>query len=130
MVDDHSATLAEIPPPGVSSSPSAPSPAAPIRTEPLPTEMRTPARMPAAEINPLWTAQDVAAYLQLSAKKVRAAARTPATETGSIPNMRLPGGEWRFIPEDVKAWAAAGFPPAATFKAWKELAARRTKKAG
>jgi hypothetical protein len=43
---------------------------------------------------------------------------------------KKPRGEYRFIPDDVKAWAAAGFPPAAEFKAWKDLTERRARKAG
>jgi hypothetical protein len=67
-------------------------------------------------------------FLRLSVKRVYVAARTPASDAGSIPHVRF-GGEYRFIPADVREWAAAGFPPAATFMQWKDFGQRRQKKA-
>ena len=36
----------------------------------------------------------------------------------------------RFIPDDLRLWAAQGFPPASTFKQWKEADERRRRRSG
>ena len=74
----------------------------------------------------LWTVKEVVPFLRVSERKVWEMLRTPDTEDGSIPHSRL-GRMPRFVPELIKEWAAAGFPPAAVFKQWKETEAKRRK---
>jgi len=77
-------------------------------------------------INPpvLLTVKDLAVFLRKSARWVWYNLRRREDEPGSIPHVKL-GKSPRFILEDVQAWVAAGFPPAATFKAWREIESRR-----
>jgi len=77
----------------------------------------------------LWTIKESAAYLRKSERWLWYALKTPEHEAGSVPHVKL-GRSPRFIPDDLKAWAAAGFPPAATFKEWQEAENRRRKRAG
>mgnify|MGYP000735619577 CR=1 FL=1 len=72
----------------------------------------------------LWTVADAATFLRKSQRWLFGQLKIDDTQPGSIPHVRL-GRSPRFIPDDLKAWAAAGFPPAATFKEWKEMSARR-----
>lgn len=48
---------------------------------------------------PLWTVDDVAAYLQLAPETVRVMARS-----GEIPSMKLGKRLWRFQPDQIEAW--------------------------
>lgn len=74
----------------------------------------------------LWTVKDIAAYLQKSVRWVFYALRLPESESGSIPHVKL-GRSPRFIPDDVKAWVSAGFPPVATFRTWQDFDRRKKK---
>lgn len=96
--------------------------AAPISTAAQPAA-------PALPESVLWTVKDAAAFLRISVRKLRYGIRTPESEPGSIPCVRF-GRMPRFIPDDLRAWAAAGFPPAGTFKAWRDAEERRRKRAG
>lgn len=75
----------------------------------------------------LWTVKDAAAFLRKSPRWIFYALQTPETEEGSIPHSKL-GRNPRFIPADIRTWAAQGFPPAATFRAWKEADAKRVRR--
>ena len=68
----------------------------------------------------LWGPKDVCQYLGMSRTRLFVALRLAPTEPGSIPHVRL-GRNPRFIPADMEAWAAANFPPAATFEAWRSI---------
>jgi hypothetical protein len=72
----------------------------------------------------LWSVKDLAIYLQKSQRWVFKALRLPDTEAGSIPHVRLCRSP-RFVPDDIKAWAFANFPPAATFRTWQEFDRRK-----
>lgn len=50
-------------------------------------------------LEPLWTSQDVAAYLQASVSWVR-----KASSSGRLPCIRI-GALVRFDPETIRAWA-------------------------
>ncbi len=52
--------------------------------------------------SPLWTVDEVAAYLQLAPETVRVMARTR-----EIPSMKLGKRLWRFQPGQIKAWLEA-----------------------
>lgn len=78
---------------------------------------------------PLWTVKDAAAFLRKSPRWIFYALQTPEHEAGSIPHAKL-GRNPRFIPDDLHAWAAQGFPPAAAFKTWKDADERRRRRAG
>lgn len=62
--------------------------------------------MALAEIEPLWTIGDVAAYLQVSAHTVR-----KWHERGRIPSMKVGRGV-RFDPSAVRRWALSQRPSA------------------
>jgi hypothetical protein len=80
-----------------------------------------------AEGSKLGTVADVAAFLRKSPRWVFLALRQPEGTPGSIPHVRL-GRTPRLIPDDLRAWAASGFPPVATFRAWQETERRRQRK--
>jgi hypothetical protein len=77
----------------------------------------------------LWTVKDAAAFLQKSRRWMFLQLRLPDDAVGSIPHVKL-GRTPRFIPDDMQAWAAMGFPPAATFRQWRDAENRRQRKAG
>jgi hypothetical protein len=81
-------------------------------------------RSPTVDASALLTVKELAAFLRKSARWVWYNLKRREDEPGSIPHVKL-GKSPRFIFEDVQAWVAAGFPPAATFKAWRELESRR-----
>ena len=83
---------------------------------------------PVQDVPRLWTVKDAAGFLCLSERKIAYMLKTPATEPGSVPFVRL-GRSPQFIPADLTAWAAAGFPPAGTFKAWQDAENRPRKRA-
>ena len=62
-----------------------------------------------------------ATWAALSGQPVSA---SPWDDVQEVPHVRL-GRTPRFIPDDVRAWAASGFPPVAAFRDWKDVAARR-----
>lgn len=68
-----------------------------------------------ASLPQLWTVKEAATYLRKSESWVWQAVRTPEDRPGSIPHAKL-GKSPRFIPEEMQAWAASGFLPAADFK--------------
>ena len=74
----------------------------------------------------LWSVADAAKFLRKSPRWLFNQLNIDENQPGSIPHMRL-GRTPRFIPEDMNAWVAAGFPPAATFKQWQQLGSRRKK---
>ena len=51
----------------------------------------------------LWTAAQVAGYLQLSLSWVR-----HRTADGAVPCIRLPGGAVRYSPAEIRRWASEG----------------------
>ena len=75
----------------------------------------------------LWTVKQAAIFLQKSQRWLFGQLTLADDRPGSIPHVRL-GRSPRFIPDDLRAWAAAGFPPAGTFKEWKEADARRARR--
>ena len=77
----------------------------------------------------LWTVREAATFLRISERKLWYGLRTPENEAGSIPHVRF-GKMPRFVPDDLKRWAAEGFPPAATFKEWKKSDDRRRNRGG
>ncbi|MEI6236614.1 MAG: helix-turn-helix domain-containing protein [Planctomycetota bacterium] len=77
----------------------------------------------------LWTVKDAAAFLRKSQRWIFYALQTPEHESGSIPHSKL-GRNPRFIPDDLRLWAAQGFPPANAFKTWKEADERRRRRTG
>jgi hypothetical protein len=77
---------------------------------------------------PLWTVDDLCAFLGRKRRWAEYAVKTPETEVGSIPHIRI-GRSPRFDPETIREWSLAGFPPAATFRAWKESGGRRRQRA-
>jgi len=77
----------------------------------------------------LWTVKDAAAFLRKSSRWIFYALQTPENEPGSIPHSKL-GRNPRFIPDDLRTWAAQGFPPAATFKQWKDAGERARRRNG
>ena len=74
----------------------------------------------------LWTVAQAAKFLRKSPRWLFNQLTHDESQVGSIPHVRL-GRSPRFIPEDLRAWAAAGFPPAATFKEWQQMSSRRKK---
>ena len=78
-------------------------------------------------IDYLWTVKEAAAFLARSERWTWYMLKAHENEPGSIPHVML-GRSPRFIPADMKAWAAAGFPPAASFKTWKADDERRRKR--
>ncbi|HLX68478.1 MAG TPA: helix-turn-helix domain-containing protein [Verrucomicrobiae bacterium] len=100
-------------------------PASPRRG--LASPAQAPAPVAAAPVPaPLWTVKDAAAFLRKSPRWIFYSLQIPENEPGSIPHSKL-GRNPRFIPDDLKAWASAGFPPAATFKAWQQTSSRHKK---
>jgi hypothetical protein len=89
-----------------------------------------PAQMMVAEAvqDTLWTVKEAALFLRKSRRWLFDALRLEENVPGSVPHVRL-GRSPRFIPDDLKLWASMNFPPAATFKAWRD-ADRRKKKVG
>ncbi len=81
----------------------------------------------ALQVPTLWTVKDAATFLRKSPRWIFYALQVPEHEPGSIPHSKL-GRNPRFIPDDLRVWAAQGFPPAATFKAWKEADAKRARR--
>ena len=77
---------------------------------------------PKAGCEALWTVKDVAKYLQRSPRWVWGCLTHRPDESGSIPHIRLPGKtpSPRFVPDEVRDWAALNFPPARDFKAWRD----------
>ena len=67
-------------------------------------------------VEPLWTVKEVAEFLRRSKRWVWSALNVEADQAGSIPHMRLNNSP-RFCPRIIQAWAEAGFPTAAVFKA-------------
>jgi len=65
----------------------------------------------------LWTLPEAAHFLVKSRRWLFRAMKTPETESGSIPYVRL-GGTPRFVPDDLKGWVAMGCPPVATYREW------------
>lgn len=83
-----------------------------------------PALSAAPVLERLWTIKEAAAFLRKSERWLWYALKRPPDEPGSVPHVKL-GKSPRFMQDDLKAWAAAGFPPAGTFKTWKESEERR-----
>ena len=50
-------------------------------------------------IEPLWTVEDVASYLRLTAETVRVMARR-----GELPSIKVGKRVWRFKISDIKSW--------------------------
>ncbi|HUB06292.1 MAG TPA: helix-turn-helix domain-containing protein [Myxococcales bacterium] len=69
------------------------------------TARRAEASAAVAEPEGLWTAADVAGYLRCSRSKVYQAA-----EAGNLPSLHV-GGQLRFEPEQVRAWARNAAAP-------------------
>lgn len=63
----------------------------------LPTQNQTQSLQSSS--TPLWTVDDVAAYLQLAPETVRSMARS-----GDIPSMKLGKRLWRFHPDQIRSW--------------------------
>ena len=59
-------------------------------------------------LEPLWTAKEVAAYLNVSRQTVY-----NCTLDGRLPGLRV-GGLWRYEPAAVRAYARGEAPPAST----------------
>lgn len=78
---------------------------------------------------PLWGVKECAAFLKKSRRWVFCGLRLRETEQGSIPHSRL-GRNPRFIPEELRAWAAMGFPPVAVFREWKTADEKHKRRSG
>ena len=90
----------------------------------------SPATNAPALADTLWDVKAAAAFLCKSRRWVFNQLNLCDDAAGSIPHVRL-GRTPRFIPDDLRSWAAQGFPPAATFKSWKEADERaRRRRAG
>lgn len=82
----------------------------------------TPAPRPArdasnpASIPALWRIKDLARHLGRSPRWISYALCRVETEPGSIPHLRLHGGDPRFDPIEIAAWTRAGCPPVAVFR--------------
>lgn len=63
--------------------------------------------MSAAQVDPLWTARDVATFLRKSLRWVYGEAGAASSDPGRIPCTRV-GGSLRFEPAAVRAWALRG----------------------
>jgi len=71
----------------------------------------------------LWTVRETAAYLGKSARWLFDVLRTPESEPGSIPFVRI-GRSPRFIPDDIRAWLDMQCPPVILFRKWREKGRR------
>ena len=80
-----------------------------------------------AETETLWSVSDAATFLQKSKRWIFNQLTLADDKPGSIPFVRL-GRTPRFIPTDMRSWAAQGFPPAGTFKAWKDADTKRARR--
>ena len=78
-------------------------------------------------VSPLWSVTSCAQFLGKSPRWLWAALAKPPEEAGSIPHVRI-GSTPRFFPDDIRDWARAGCPPAATFNAWREQNSRRRRR--
>lgn len=94
---------------------------------PMQTKSNTDKSTAPALAETLWTVKDAAQFLRKSARWIFYSLQIPDTAPGSIPHSKL-GRNPRFIPDDLRAWAAQGFPPVATFRAWKEADAKRARR--
>ena len=68
--------------------------------------------MSPGQTEPLWTAKDVAAFLRVSRAWVYL-----HSEQGTLPSLRI-GGLRRFVPAEIRAYAAGGRPPVPTVLAF------------
>jgi hypothetical protein len=69
-----------------------------------------------ADVEALWTVEQVAEYLTRSPRWVYGRLKIDPQRHGSIPHVRLPGGAPRFIPCEIRAWVRANCPAAARFR--------------
>jgi hypothetical protein len=67
----------------------------------------------------LWTIKELALFLKMSQRWVRARLCYRDDEPGSIPHIRLRRCA-RFIPAQIRGWVAEGCPPASDFNSWKQ----------
>jgi len=76
------------------------------------------------EIEGLWNVEQLAAFLNMSARWIRGRLTLRTDEPGSIPTIRF-GRTPRFNPEEIRGWLQAGCPPAADWASWQNGRRRR-----